>query len=129
MSDSLSNPQSEIRNPKSPLTDSPWLWVLLFSLMGLITLAVFGHKYDRRQANIERNYQARSRVAERLTAENNPQAVPRIDDVEAQRPYATPGNKLIPLWPLGLLLGIVSVVAAEMLRRTVRGRGSPQISR
>src|SRR3954468_23941862 len=94
--------------------------------MGLVTLAVFGHKYDRRQSNIERNYQARSRVAERLTAENNPDATPRIDNAEAQRPYATPGNKLIPLWPLGLLLGIAAVVSAEMLRRSFRGRADPK---
>jgi hypothetical protein len=99
--------------------------VLVFSLTGLVLLAVISRKYDRRQTNIERNYQARSRVAERLTAENNPDDAERINKAEAQRAYAAPGDKLIPLWPLAILLGLVSVVSAAMLRRNSRGRGRP----
>jgi hypothetical protein len=110
---------------RSPVTDSPWLWLLLFSLFGLIVLAVMSRKYDRRQANIERNYQARSRVAERLTAENNSQSAKRIAEAEAPRAYAAPGDKLIPLWPLAILLGLISAVAAEMLRRRFRNGGLP----
>src|SRR5947207_8719567 len=94
---SLNNPQSEIRNPQSPLTDSPWYWVLVFSLMALAALAAIGGKYGRRQANIERQFQARERIAEKKTAENNPQGAERIDD-QGRRPFATPGNNLITLW-------------------------------
>ena len=101
----------------APITDSPWFWALTFSLMGLLALAAISGKYSRRQANIERNYQARERVAEKLTAENNPEAAARIDNPDARRPYATPGDDLIPIWPLAVLLGLVSVVAATMLRR------------
>jgi hypothetical protein len=119
-----SNPQSENRNPKYPLTDSPWFWALVFSLMGLLALAVIGFsgKYQKRQAKIELQYQARERVAEKLTAENKPAVRERIDDLEARRPFATPGNNLITLWPLAVLLGIVAVVAGAML---YRGRGRP----
>ena len=113
------------RDQSPPITDSPWFWALAFSLMGLATLAVFSRKLDRRQANIERNYQARSRVAERLATENNPAAPERIDDAEAQPAYATPGDTLIPLWPLAIFLGLTSVVAAEMLRRSFRARTPP----
>ena len=60
------------RDQSSPITDSPWFWALAFSLMGLATLAVFSRKLDRRQANIERNYQARSRVAERRSFKVRP---------------------------------------------------------
>jgi hypothetical protein len=114
------NLQSENRNSKLLITDSLWFWVLVFALMGLLVLAVldFGGKYSGRQAAIERQYQARERVAEKLTAENNPQDIPRIDDQSARRPFATPGNNLITLWPLAVLLGIVAIVAAAMLYRS-----------
>ena len=124
----LNNPQSEIRNPQPPLTDSPWLWVLAFSLMALALLALlsFSGWYGKRQTRLELQYQARYRVAERITAENNPAGTERTDDLEGRRPFATPGNNLITLGPLAVLLGIVAVVAAAMLYRG-RGRpGSPQ---
>ncbi len=92
--------------------------------MALLALAVisFGGKYGKRQAAIERQYQARERVAEKLTAENNPQGAERIDDLESRRPFATPGNNLITLWPLAILLGVIAVVAAAMLYRANRPR-------
>ena len=109
---------------RAPVTDSPWFWVLIFSLMALVALAAMSGKYGRRQSNIERQYQARERVAEKLAAENNPGDAARIENPETRRAYATPGDKLIPLWPLAILLGLVSVVAAAMLYRG-RGRGRP----
>lgn len=110
---------------RPPVTDSPWFWVLAFSLMGIIALAALNGKYSRRQANIERQYQARERVAEKLGAENNPDLGVRIDDSEARRAYATPGNQLIPVWPLAALLSLISIVAAAMLHRGHRGGGRP----
>jgi hypothetical protein len=94
--------------------------------MGLLALAVMSGKYSRRQANIERNYQARERVAEKITAENNPPNSRRIEDQQAQRPFATPDNKLIPLWPLATLLSLISIVAATMLYRGRVRLGPPQ---
>jgi hypothetical protein len=122
--DSSNNPQSEIRNPQSPLTDSPWFWVLAFSLTALGALAAisFSGWYGKRQTRLERQYQARYRVAEKITAENNPAANQRTDDLEAHRPFATPGNNLITLWPLAVLLGIVATVAATMLYRASRAK-------
>jgi hypothetical protein len=111
----------------APLTDSPWFWVLAFSLTALAALAVlvFSGWYGKRQTRLERQYQARYRVAEKITAENNPAAVERTDDLEARRPFATPGNNLITLWPLAVLLGIVSAVAAAMLYRVHRVVAGP----
>jgi hypothetical protein len=88
--------------------------------MALLALAVIGFsgKYGRRQSIEELKYQARTRVAEKLTAENNPAATGRIDSPDAQRSYATPDSQLIPIWPLAVLLGLVSVVAASMLYRS-----------
>lgn len=88
--------------------------------MALVLLVAIGRKYERRQANIERNYQGRSRVAERVTreGENNSPQTERIEEQDAQREYATPGNQLIPVWPLAILLGLISIVAGWMLYRS-----------
>ena len=96
---------------RPPLTDSPWFWVLAFSLMALLALAVLNGKYGRRQSREERKYQAAERIA----------AGERGFDASSQaanrRPYSTPGETLIPLWPLALILLVISVVALAMLRR------------
>ena len=93
--------------------------------MGLLALAVVGlsGKYQKRQAKIELQYQARYRVAEKITAENNPPARERTDSSEARRSFAKPGNNLITIWPLAVLLGIVAVFAGTML---YRGQGLRQ---
>ena len=115
---------------RSPATDSPWFWALSFSLTGLLALAVVGFsgRYQKRQATIERQYQARERVAEKLTAENKSGDGERTGNSEAQRPFVTPGNNLITLWPLAILLGIVAAVAAAMLYRGGRLPGPPKNS-
>lgn len=120
--ESLDNPKPEIRNPKSPLTDSPWFWVLAFSLFALAGLAVLVASgwYGKRQTRLELQYQARTRIAEKINAENNPAAPERTDDSEARHPFVTPGNNLITVWPLAVLLGIAAAVAATMLYRTSR---------
>jgi len=102
---SETNPQSAIQNPQSPLTDSPWFWGLIFSVVGLIALVVISGQYGKRQARIERQYQARERIGD--NAVNDP-----------TRPeYATPDNTLVPIWPLGVLLVAAAVCAAVMLHR------------
>jgi hypothetical protein len=123
------NPQRPT-NPDFPITDSPWLWVLAFSLMALALLALlsFSGWYGKRQTRLELQYQARYRVAEKITAENNPAASERTDDLEARRPFATPGNNLIKTWPLAVLLGIVAAVAAAMLYRTIREGRSTELA-
>lgn len=44
---------------QEPITDSPWFWLYLFATTALILLVVFRSKLDIRQAEIERQYQAR----------------------------------------------------------------------
>jgi hypothetical protein len=92
-------------SPKPPLTDSPWFWVLLFSVVGMVSLVVISGQYGKRQARIERQYQARERIGD--NAVNDP-----------TRPeYATPDNTLVPIWPLGVLLVAAAMLAAVMLQR------------
>jgi hypothetical protein len=106
-----------------PLTDSPWFWVLAFSLMALLALGAIGGKYGRRQTRLELQYQARERVAERRAAENNPAAAERINDQATRRAFASPGDNLIPLWPLAAILVLISIFSAVMLGRARNHRG------
>jgi hypothetical protein len=119
------NPQSAIDNPKSPITDSPWFWVLIFSCVGLIALGAISGQYGKRQARLERQYQARERVAEGAIGDG------AVSD-PARREYATPDDTLVPLWPLAVLLVGVAGASAYMLKRS-SGSGnsvaaSPRIS-
>jgi len=90
---------------KTPITDSAWFWVALFSVVGLLALFVMHGHYGQRQARLERQYQARDRVAN--------------DDIDnpARREYSRPSETLIPLWPLATLFVGVAVVSSAMLYR------------
>ena len=81
---------------REPITDSPWFWLYLFATVALILLVVFRGKLDMRQANIERQHQARQ-IANQLPG--NSDAV-KVD-------VSTPGNTLIGLNYLFAILGIL----------------------
>ena len=89
---------------KPPITDSPWFWVLAFSVVGLISLGAISGQYGKRQARLERQYQARERVAEGAVSD------------PSRREYATPDDTLVPLWPLAILLLGVAGASAYMLK-------------
>jgi hypothetical protein len=110
---------------QSGVTDSPWFWVLVFSSMALAALLAIGPKYGRRQANLERKYQARERVAEELSRGNNSAGEGRSDEVAAPRAFASPGDTLVPLWPLAAILILAVLFSAVMLGRRDRGRANP----
>ena len=75
---------------KPPITDSPWFWVLLFSAVGLILMLVFSGQISKRQARLDRQYQARERVQDEAVGD------------PARREYSSPENTLIPIWPLAV---------------------------
>ena len=108
---------------RTAITDSPWFWVLAFSLMALVALVAVGGKYGRRQTQLELQYQARQRVAERIVAENNLADEARNDTQTDRRQFSSPGQNLIPLWPLAILLVLVSVFSIVMLSRGRAGGG------
>ncbi len=88
-----STPQQE------PITDSPWFWLYLFATFALILLIVFQGKLDIRQANIERQHQARQLANQPAdTASDAPVAV------------SSPGDTLIGwnylVWVLGVLVAV-----------------------
>ena len=81
-----------------PLTDSPWFWVYLFGTAALIALALVAPKFGPRQAQIEREYQGRTRAAQNLNG------------VEPDLPMSSSERTLITLQPLFLALaGITSL--------------------
>jgi len=90
---------------QSPIADSPWFWVLLFSLMGIMAVAAISGQYGKRQARLERQYQARERIRDEAVGD------------PARPDYSTAEKTLIPLWPLAVVLGGVAVLATVMLGR------------
>ncbi len=89
----------------------------------MIALLAMSHKYTRRQANIERHYQARERATEELAAENNSPGGVRTDEQQTRRPFAMPGHNLITLWPLAVLMALIAAGSATMLYRASRRPG------
>lgn len=105
-------------NQSPPVTDSPWFWVLVFVLVGLVGLAAIHDKYGKRQAGIERQYQARERTAEQVAAVGKAESGDGKAAEDVPLPaYATPGHNLISIWPLFAILAVLGVVAAFMLSR------------
>jgi hypothetical protein len=103
--------ESEQTKP-GKLTDSPWFWLLAFTACGLILLEILGPKYQRRQAQLERQHQARQ-WAQIESAAGREAAEQSVE-------YSSEEETEIPLWPIrGVALAIlcVSTVVLWMRRR------------
>jgi hypothetical protein len=114
---------SDVRDPRR-LTDSPWFWGLLFSLMGLTSLALISPKYDRRQGQIEGRYLGRGQLAAeraRRAAGLEPESL-ADDAVDLDE---APRSRLIPLWPIAIAAATAAAASGWMLareRRSLTGR-------
>ena len=97
----------------NPLAESIWFWIVCFSVAGLLALSAIGPKYAQRQAQIERQYQARGQV-HRYVAEGRP--LGEMADREIVR-YSTDDDTLILLRPLQIVLIVVILIAAVALVR------------
>lgn len=95
---------------RTPITDSPWFWVLAFSVVALFAVGAISGQYGKRQSRLERQYQARERVADGAVGDN-------ATADSQRREYASPDNTLVPLWPLAIMLVGVIGFAAMMLHR------------
>ena len=96
-----------------PLTDSPWFWLVLFGGMGLMALVAVGPKYGRRQAPIERKFQARQQI--RISADRDATANGNTPPVAVE--YSTAADTVVKLWPIQALVLVVTVAAAAALVR------------
>lgn len=103
------------------LTDSPWFWGLLFSLMGLVALAIIAPKYDRRQGQIEGRYLGRGQLAvERARREAGLEPSSLAEDAVSMT--EAPRSRLIPLWPIAIAAAGAGAACGWMLQREVRSR-------
>ncbi len=82
-----------------PLVDSPWFWAYLFSTAALVALALVGPKFGPRQAQIEREYQGRTRAAQNLNG------------VEPDLPLSSSTQTIVTLRPLFLGLAALTTIA------------------
>ena len=110
MNTAHNNPQFE--NPP-PIAESIWFWIACFSAVGLLALVAIGPKYAQRQAQIERQYQARGQV-HRDIAQGRP--LGEMADRDIVR-YSTDDDTLINLRPLQIALGTVFLIATVALVR------------
>ena len=83
-------------SPPRPISDSPWFWVYLFGTAALIALALISPKFGPRQAQIEREYQGRTRAAQNLNG------------VEPDLAMSSAQQTLVTLQPLFLALAAIT---------------------
>ena len=106
--------------PKKTITDSPWYWVYLFCTAGAVALLLAGPKFAARQAQIERNSEARLQVAQQVASQQI-----NVAEQEGEQPTST----RITLWPLYVALGFVlSVAWFNLWRRHKRGQAAVESS-
>jgi hypothetical protein len=83
--------------PRPKLADSPWFWAYVFGAAALVALFVANAKFGPRQAQIEREFQARTRAAQQLNGQ------------EPSLELSTPQQTLITLGPLWIVLAVVTI--------------------
>ncbi len=96
------------------ITESPWYWVYLFCAAGAVALLLAGPKFASRQAQIERNYEARQRAAQHVAGRE-------FDDANVA-PVTNDSSTRITLWPLYAILGAVLSIAWFKLWRRQAAR-------
>jgi hypothetical protein len=98
------------------ITDSPWFWAYLFGVAALMALALAGPKFGPRQAQIEREYQGRTRAAQNLNG------------VEPDLEMSTAERTLVTLSPLFMILAAVTMVCWGFFWWQWRTRTAARIS-
>ena len=84
---------------RRPVTDSPWFWACVFCTFALIALVMMEPRYGRRQARIEREYQARQMSGRAVGTDSGPVQLSSAD------------NTIITLGPLYAVLSVVLLCA------------------
>ncbi len=86
---------------QEPITDSPWFWLYLFATTALILLVVFRSKLDIRQAEIERQHQARELANQTLEGQAD------VAGEDQPVTVSTPENTLIGWNYIYVVLGVL----------------------
>jgi hypothetical protein len=93
----------------SPVTDSPWYWVLIFALAALAGIVTIGPKFEQRQEIVETKFHGRELAQGRESLEQ-----PNTENAPS---HAGPWDRIFTLNPL---VAIVSTVALIALVAVVR---------
>ncbi|MEI8367870.1 MAG: hypothetical protein WCJ31_05500 [Planctomycetia bacterium] len=103
-------------SPPFRLTDSPWFWGLMFSVMALVGMGLIAPKYDIRQRQIEGRFLGRQNAA--IERSRRAAGLDPIDLAETaeDRDVVAPG-RIVPLWTLATLAGLATTGSAVMLAR------------
>ncbi|HZZ28354.1 MAG TPA: hypothetical protein VFE46_10170 [Pirellulales bacterium] len=106
------------------VTDSPWFWVMLFSLAGLAALFTIGPKFERREASIEEKFHARERGLgrEAIDAASGDAAPTATDAPANQQNSAPPWQPIFTLTPIAFVLAAIAIVAMFNVLRFHRRR-------
>lgn len=120
---------------QTSVTDSPWFWVMLFSLAGLAALFTIAPKFERREASIEAKFHARERGLGREPVDQPPDddATPAANDGVANDiadgatndgagPTAFPWQPIFTITPIALFLAAIAIVAMWNVMRFHRRR-------
>lgn len=95
-------------SPREPITDSPWFWIYLFATTALVLLILFRGKMDIRQAEIERQHQARQIAAENRVPLQEGSETEDADALPVE--VSSPGNTRISLNYIYAVLGLLIAV-------------------
>jgi hypothetical protein len=96
------------------VTESPWFWVMLFSLAAIAAVFTVGPKFERREASIEAKFHARERAMGREAFEK-----PADDAAPSDVP---PWQPIFTLGPIVAILLCVAVIAMVNVFRVQRRR-------
>ncbi|PQO48124.1 hypothetical protein [Blastopirellula marina] len=96
--------------PREPITDSPWFWIYLFATTALVLLILFRGKMDIRQAEIEREHQARQIAAENRVMTDESLPSEEVDAEGLSFEVSSPGNTRISLNYIYAVLGLLIAV-------------------
>ncbi|MDA7885442.1 hypothetical protein N9B10_01010 [Pirellulales bacterium] len=101
------------------LTDSPWLWGLMFSLMALVGLGLIRPKFDVRQSQIESRFIGRRQSSiERWRRQAGLEEIDLADS--AVDPAVVKSERIVPLWTLATTATVSALGCGCMLYREWR---------